>query len=154
MIVNVDNNIISEVNGEIMVHAKVKELKDMFNIHYTFYNTKPGPKNNSHRLLLFYAVECGLKVLILNKIKGHTTEWFTKHVDFKDKFNGHDIKYMLKYLNYNSFKLPEIKCKNGYCAHSHEYNQVWRYGIEVEYSAQDQIEKELCKIAEWIKEVL
>lgn len=135
-----------------MINAKVQELKKMFNLQYAFYKSTK-PKNNSQRLLLFYAVECGLKVLILNKIKGHTTESFTKHEVLKEKLtgnNGHNIKYMLSFLQCNVFLLPELKCLNGYCAQPKEYNQIWRYGIVANLEAENQIEKELGKIAEWI----
>jgi len=77
--------------------------------------------------------------------------------DLKDKLSGkygHDIKYMLKYLNYRYFSLPELKCLNGSCVPSYEYNQVWRYGIEVDLQIQKLIEKELCKIAEWLRGII
>lgn len=56
-----------------------------------------------------------VKQMVHAKVKElkDTTEYFMKHIDLKDKLNGkygHDIKYMLNYLNYRPYLLPELKC--------------------------------------------
>lgn len=137
-----------------MIPAKRHELKKIFNAHFSIYQSMLQTRNASHKLLLFYAVECGLKLLILNKIKQDTTVAFSKHTELKGKLNGkngHDIKYMLKYLGYTQVKLPELQCLNGLTASPSEYNQVWRYGISVDSGIENQIEAELCKIISWIE---
>jgi len=140
--------------GEVdMLHAKRHELKIMFFMHYSIYQSAGSHTRNSHRLLLFYAVECGLKAMLLKKINGNTTKDLASHnkLNKLSGKNGHNIKYMLSYLGYSQFTLPELPCKNNLIASCTEYNQVWRYGIEVECDKESQIEKELSGVAEWIK---
>lgn len=136
-----------------MIHAKTHELKKMFNQHYSCYNSNVLSATNSKRLLLFYAVECGLKALILEKIGGRTTEYFNKYAPLKGKLDGkkgHDIKEMLHFLGYAPIKLPDLPCKTGDKASATEYNQIWRYGISVDEGTEVQIETELKKIVKWI----
>ena len=136
-----------------MLHAKSHELKQVFLLHLSVCRSCTGVLKNSHRLLLFYAIECGLKILLLKKIKGNTTEDFVNHKklgELSGKY-GHNIKYMLKYLGYGQFSLPDLPCQNGQKAPPTEYNQVWRYGIESDNTVQDKIEKELLKIAAWLE---
>ncbi|WHX30196.1 hypothetical protein [Brevibacillus agri] len=137
-----------------MIHAKVHELKKVFRVHYLISKSAKEPHVKfSHKLLLFYAVECGLKVLLLQKIRGSTTEAFMLHRELKDKLNGkngHNIKYILSYLGYGHFKLPSLSCMNGSSAPPSEYNQIWRYGIEVDFESEKRIIEELWEIVEWI----
>lgn len=136
-----------------MIHAKIHELKNTFTAHLFVYKLA-SPKRVSHRLLLFYAVECGLKVLMLKKIKGTTTESFMKHRELKDRLNGkngHNIKYMLRFLGYGQFNLPNMRCLNEANAMPSEYNQIWRYGIQIMKDQEDDIEKTLFEITEWIE---
>lgn len=58
---------------------------------------------------------------------------------------------MLSYLNCGQFVLPHLECKNQSQASPRDYNQVWRYGIEVEPDKEGAIIAELKKIAEWIE---
>ncbi|NQF16368.1 hypothetical protein HPY31_21020 [Brevibacillus sp. HB1.3] len=137
-----------------MIHAKIHELKKVFTTHYSISRSVSEPHIKvSHKLLLFYAIECGLKVLLLKKIRGNTTEAFMLHSDLKDKLNGkngHNIKYILNYLGYGHFFLPNLTCLNGDAASPSEYNQVWRYGIEVDYEKEKKIIQELLDIVDWI----
>jgi hypothetical protein len=136
-----------------MIPAKVKELKASFYRHRQVY-IEARNKTTSHYLLLFYAVECGLKVLLLNKFKGSTTGDFERIRDLQGKLlgkNGHNLKMILKLLNYNKVALPALLCANGSGAESDTYNQVWRYGIAVrDKSNENEVVNNLEKISEWI----
>jgi hypothetical protein len=140
--------------GEMnMIHAKSHELKNMFKQHYSIYKEVYPHCKNSHKLLLFYAVECGLKCLALQHIKRSSTKYFeqdAKLCKLSGK-RGHSIKDLLKFLGVGHFKLTDLYCMNGSKADSSEYNQVWRYGIEVESVSESKNEAELAKIAQWIE---
>lgn len=142
-----------------MLKVKRRELEKMYKTHYQVYleaNAEESSLNYSHYLLLFYAIECGLKALIIKReVRKNTTDALFKHKEYGEKLrqDGHDIKYMLKILNNNSYrKLRTLQCKNFQGAPPKEYNQVWRYGIETEKEIESEIVEELEKIANWIKE--
>jgi hypothetical protein len=135
-----------------MINAKRAELEKMFYVHYSVFRANTEAKNKAHRLLLFYAVECGLKYLILSREGANTTAYFEQHIrlSFLKGKNGHDIKYMLNYLNYPDIVLPDLHCSNNQIAKAQDYNQVWRYGIMVDLSKEKEIEEKLTGVAKWI----
>ncbi|WP_435923505.1 hypothetical protein [Paenibacillus sp. DYY-L-2] len=136
-----------------MIPAKIHELKKTFFCHSSVYKSATEIRV-SHKLLLFYAVECGLKVLLLKKIRKTTTEAFLEHSELKVRMsgkNGHNIKYMLQFLGYSHFSLPNMECLNEKQASPSEYNQVWRYGIQNSQERDNEIEQTLVEIVEWIE---
>jgi|HigsolmetaAR203D_1030402.scaffolds.fasta_scaffold06178_2 hypothetical protein len=139
-----------------MIPATRKELEKAFRKHlHAIRTVNEQHMNISYKLLLFYAVECGLKVLILKKIIGKTTDNILKHNELGPKLGGsrgHDLKVYLNFLNYPRYKLQNLPCKNGTQASVKDYNQVWRYGIEIENQiVENEVVRELRKIAEWIE---
>lgn len=139
-----------------MIEAKRQELKKSFKVHYSKYMeglNSQRETNKTEKLVLFYAIECGVKALLLKKINKNTTKAFGEHIIYKNKLsgsNGHNIKYILQQLDYKSVKLPNIICNNGESARCHEYNQIWRYGIECDNAIEKSIEKEMVQIASWL----
>ncbi|WP_454758179.1 hypothetical protein [Citrobacter freundii] len=89
-------------------------------------------RKNPHRLLLFYAIECGLKAAYLKQINKTVID-----SDIAQQFS-HDINKLCEKLSINSsFMLPQSlrmkDCKidskdiTRTCSPS-EINQIWRYG--------------------------
>lgn len=114
-----------------------------------------GDRQNPHRLLLFYAVECGLKAVWLKR-KGRT---LFEGDDIKH--TGHDLRQVLKDLNVgSSLSLPDnfqlstasrgqIKIpRNGKFGDLH---QVWRYGGKCEKPTDHDYEQQLQKVLTWIQ---
>ncbi len=116
-------------------------------------------RRNVQRLLLFYAVECGLKAVLMKR----------QSCDRTDRCSGiseakHNINRLLDLLfSGNSLKLPteimmkDIKDRN--CSESRklapgEINQMWRYGGESLQPSDEELEKKLSVISEWIKQEL
>lgn len=126
------------------------EFQRSFEKHYKLYKDCTE-SNSSKKMLLFYAVECGLKSKIMYKERVHN---FTKLSEESQKC-GHDLKKMLKILGISKFELGEIKTKHNDIVRCSEYNQFWRYGIDAlnadENDKVNKIESELIKVAEWIK---
>jgi len=115
------------------------------------------PRTNPHRLLLFYAVECGLKAILMRRRQRDCTD--TSIAQF-----GHDINRLLDTLGAKgSLRLPaqirlkDIKIQGSPQQRnltSDQINQLWRYGHSFEKNAQIQdkdLESTLFQIAEWIK---
>ncbi|MGD9662246.1 MAG: hypothetical protein AB7U63_13315 [Porticoccaceae bacterium] len=115
-------------------------------------------RQNPHRLLLFYAVECGLKAVWLKR-QGRTL------FDGADiNKTGHDLRQVLKELNVGTsltlpeaFKLPMATQgqtplpRNGKFGDLH---QAWRYGGKCELPSDQVCEQQLEKVLNWIQREL
>ncbi|WP_082381511.1 hypothetical protein [Achromobacter ruhlandii] len=110
---------------------------------------------NPHRLLLFYAVECGLKAVWLKR-QGRT---LFEGEDISR--TGHDLRHILKDLNVGaslslpeSFRLPvarhgrEQLPRNGKFGDLH---QAWRYGGKCEAPTDHDCEQQLQNVLNWIQ---
>ncbi|BBJ59300.1 MULTISPECIES: hypothetical protein [Enterobacter] len=119
------------------------------------------PRQNPHRLLLFYAVECGLKAVFLTQRK----------LDIIDEENAgilsHDLNRIadLVFLPKNQ-QLPEgVSMKNCIInrtstprnCHVSQLNQVWRYGGKLTGPGAITdlvLEQKLLQINDWIDKEL
>lgn len=116
---------------------------------------KDESRSNAHRLLLFYAAECGLKAAYLRR-------------NNKDMLDGaiadelrHDINRVIDRLHAGAhlklpaqMTLPPLRGKEGQtvarnCS-SGDINQVWRYGGDLAQPSDVEIEEKLEKINQWI----
>lgn len=113
-------------------------------------------RSNAHRLLLFYAVECGLKAVILKRKDKNLTAHCPDLLEA-----GHNVNRLLDYLGAGkSLKLPEqiimssIRKNQERKLTTGEINQMWRYG-GCGYNINDQqLEEQLIKISQWITQEL
>ncbi|OZB57167.1 MAG: hypothetical protein B7X35_02490 [Halothiobacillus sp. 14-56-357] len=114
-----------------------------------------GTRQNPHRLLLFYAVECGLKAVWLKR-QGRT---LFEGADVSK--TGHDLRQVLKDLNVGAnlplsenFRLPTVAhdqtqlTRNGKFGDLH---QAWRYGGRSELPTDNDCEQQLQKVLNWIQ---
>lgn len=117
--------------------------------------TATGDRQNPHRLLLFYAVECGLKAVFLKRQSRTLFEGADIHR------MGHDLQQMLKDLKVGSalllpesFQLPAAtqgaaslprKGKFG------DVHQAWRYGGKCQAPTDQDCEQQLLKVLTWIQ---
>lgn len=94
----------------------------------------------SRLLMLFYSVECGLKSLILKQIGKNTYEDLKSYYRMQGKkAPGHDLKAMTKEVGIEtSFSLKKIRLKGGGFALPGKYNELWRYGADVENVEEEQ----------------
>jgi hypothetical protein len=125
-------------------------------------------RNNAHRLLLFYAIECGLKSVLMKR-KSVTC---TNHCDEIGEAQ-HDINKLLDALGAgNKLKLPsqlnmaaikDKSSKDERKLESGKINQMWRYGGRIEETkdrdgtivkSDADLEQYLIKISDWIKQEL
>ncbi|MEN8217666.1 MAG: hypothetical protein ABFS56_15110 [Pseudomonadota bacterium] len=116
---------------------------------------KEQSRTNAHRLLLFYAVECGLKVLILKDKRQSRTDGLSSDI------LTHDINKLLKELGAKGdivlsrtqmepIKKNGKKSKDTRTVEPKDFNQMWR-GKSNGGLSDKEIEEKLLKIVEWIK---
>ncbi|MDH2231313.1 hypothetical protein N5K37_15535 [Delftia tsuruhatensis] len=113
-----------------------------------------GITNNAHRLMLFYAVENGLKALIM-KIERIRDG----NADFGDEL--HNINKLLDRAGaIKSLRIMDnIRIKNASgntqrgCGVG-DINQMWRYGCVASQPSDSEIEGDLKTVAIWIEEQL
>lgn len=136
------------------VNVTRNEFKNSFKSHYKLYNESDGSDaHNSRCLLLFYSVECGLKSLVLKKIGGNTYMDLEKYRNNAGKNGfGHNIRELAKEMDIDQvYPLKRIRLKNGGNISSEQFNELWRYGAEIEDETEGQnAEETLKKIADWI----
>lgn len=112
-------------------------------------------RKNPHRLLLFYAVECGLKAVWLKRQNRTVFEG----ADIQQM--GHNLQQVLKDLNVGSalslpesFQLPATGLgknsvpRNGKFGDVH---QAWRYGGRCQTPTDQICEQQLLKVLNWIR---
>mgnify|MGYP003204080650 CR=1 FL=1 len=140
-------------NGK-KINVTRNEFRKSFQNHYTMYlNTKNGMPVRTRRLILFYAVECGLKSLILKKIGKNTYYEMEAYYDSNGKkIRGHDLKEMTKEVGIEAaYPLKDIQLKGDGTVLPQRYNELWRYGAAVQNEAEEEREeKTLLQIAKWI----
>ncbi|CAK8720333.1 Doublecortin domain-containing protein [Candidatus Electrothrix laxa] len=120
-------------------------------------------RTNALRLLLFYAVECGLKTIIMRRC-GRRNCRSDYCADIGEA--QHDINKLLDTLNVNvQLRLPRRirmrdlvnsrKNKEKREVRAGQVNQMWRYGGSSASDVTDKmLEEKLLRISEWIKREL
>ncbi|MHB1563860.1 MAG: hypothetical protein ACYCXP_07185 [Leptospirillum sp.] len=114
-----------------------------------------SPCMNPHRLMLFYAVECGLKAVWLKR----------KNLNLFNREDidrtGHNLRLMLKELKVGNLLLPlgnmnllPITQNNSKVLRNGDINimhQAWRYGGKCVAPTDYQCERELRRVLNWIQ---
>ncbi|MFN5955112.1 MAG: hypothetical protein ACK6A9_15295 [Dolichospermum sp.] len=152
-----------------------REMQRAWRENSSAYHNHNRVRTNAHRLLLFYAVECGLKAVLMKRKNVSRT-------DLCPEIFGHDINKLLEglYPGNNSlqmWKLPEqlfiqdiqdnshVKIKQERQLTPDNINQIWRYGGKFilkkdesenkrEKITDENIEEKLLNIVELIKKEL
>lgn len=109
-----------------MENAGIEDLKHAFRSHHRASN-RCGMDTCSGRLLLFYAVECGLKVLIMKEHGVHSIKHAQQHEKLTGIFqgsHGHNIRKLRSCLRETS--LPH---DIPHTLDSNKVHERWRYGM-------------------------
>ncbi|GBC62771.1 hypothetical protein DENIS_3748 [Desulfonema ishimotonii] len=133
-----------------MIHVSRKEMEKSFKKHRHIWNSSKnkGP-SYSHKMVLFYAVECGLKSLFMTKfrvVKTDRTGVTGKSVsDF-----GHNLNPLLKQLRLERYRLPQVKDESGTQISPENVHQAWRYGRTLDSKKE---EKFICRLKKILAEL-
>jgi hypothetical protein len=102
----------------------------------------------TRRLILFYAVETGLKYHLLGIIRKSNTNELQSHYSNI----GHNIRRMLQEAHCGrNFSLTGFLIDKKQRVDSEQFHQMWRYGIKAKKAKdENKAEDQLKKIAEWL----
>jgi hypothetical protein len=121
-----------------MLDVGLSELKSAFYLHGKNSKRNSGA---SDFLLLFYAVECGLKAAILKANR------LMKASQLTDKFITHDLHLLIKELKLSapaSGINANFRIHRDHSSWAVEYaHQAWRYGVEI-------IEVDQTRLITWL----
>lgn len=129
-----------------MIHVNPNELRQAFWCHLE-------KRAAAESLLLFYAVECGLKSLYLRQRNLRSTEMIADDL----KSRGHDLRRWFKEL-----RLPAtMALPQGFRLRRDETfwdlgraHEAWRYGAAVHSDDEGKLLEALERVRVWIQEAL
>ncbi len=120
-----------------MIDAGLSELRHSFFAHSKAAENRTS---SSHFLLLFSAVECGLKACILKSYRK------IKISQIKDQdITSHDLVFLVKELKW-CMKDITFRLQSGSARSIGDVHQAWRYGVSID-------EDDEKKIIEWLKDI-
>ncbi len=124
-----------------MISVTLREIEKSFRRHRNVVESS-RVVNGAHRMVLFYAVECGLKALYMRKNRlGRTGPAIT---DF-----GHRLTDLITELRCRH-GLPDCAAKNGRSIAVKSLHEAWRYGKSLDYTKEAACETALRRIMQWI----
>ncbi|RLC17734.1 MAG: hypothetical protein DRI57_09390 [Deltaproteobacteria bacterium] len=121
--------------------AGVSELRRSFSV---LSKAAEDGITSPHFLLLFYAVECGLKARILRKFD----KWKLSHIN-KDMIDiyTHDLSYLAKKAGITvEVTGLHLKRSKSLTIEIEKVHEAWRYGIEIAVEDQKNVVKYLKKL--------
>ncbi len=133
-----------------MIPAGRTELRKVCDKHFHVSENEHLP---SYYLLLFYAVECGLKAVYLQRRKFSRTDQITDETLRK----SHDLMTWSKELRLpasitgknTSFRLQRDNTYRWRISRAHE---AWRYGVVIEPADEEELISWLKRVYDWVKE--
>ena len=143
------------------INATRSHLDSAFRQHRICIETlkKTREKNNFPcKLLLFYAVECGLKYLLINKDSPRGT------ASLDERYRSHDlstlwgeVKKSVRLRSSDEIKgAPQFRLKDDPDHKRHrnisQAHEAWRYGVQIDPCSEQDLVKWLEQVLSWIKE--
>jgi len=100
-------------------------------------------------LLLFYAVDAGLKAVLMRRMNVADTNQLGESYNF-----GHDLNQDLDHLRVGHLKIPSsnILAKTTRPVESKRINEVWRYGARLQPQDETSVVSRLRDIITWIEQ--
>ncbi len=124
-----------------MISVTLREIEKSFRRHRHVVNSA-GAVSATQRMVLFYAVECGLKAIYMRRNRmGQTGEAVTAF--------GHRLADLLVALQC-AHRLPDGLGKDGKAVASKSLHEAWRYGKELEGQREGKCENAIRNIVQWI----
>ena len=111
-----------------MLTANKRNYKEAFKKHYhAFINWQSTGSETSKVLILAYAVECGLKFMIMEEARIYNT----KNADdsIKNILHSHDYSKLLKQVKWTQYSFIEFKTEHNDTVNTNNFHEFCRYCI-------------------------
>ena len=128
-----------------MISVTLREIEKSFRRHRHVVDSA-NASSATHRMVLFYSVECGLKAVYMRRNRLRKTDGSV--TDF-----GHRLADLLASLRC-IYRLPDAVCKDGRQIASKSLHEAWRYGKALENQRELSCETSLKNIILWINNEL
>ncbi|MEX6779947.1 hypothetical protein [Limnospira fusiformis] len=142
---------IVKMQGSQKIQVGVSDLRQAFHTHF---QSAEQIKHISAYLLLFYAVECGLKSIFLKRNQLRTTAQIPDPTLLSE--SGHNLDRWVKELKISASTISQTPnfhlAKGGSTLNIEKAHQVWRYGIKIKPEDEKVLVEWLNSISQWIKE--
>jgi len=115
-----------------MVHVTQKEIQKAFRNHKSVVDISGNLGCRTSKMVLFYAVECGLKALYMreNRLRRTDQENSLKESAFSFR---HNLNRLLVKMSMN-MKVPKIVAKDNSQIEPEDIHEAWRYGKKLDES--------------------
>lgn len=132
--------------------AKRHELAAAFGRHVRAYE-QAMDKTASHWLLLYYAVECGLKLCILRQDPRRKST-----ADLPDELRSHHINLLLREAGYPGETLKSVRVdpagRSAGTVPPELVHELWRYGVDANRDDCTRTVEKLERIVAWLRDVV
>jgi hypothetical protein len=124
-----------------MISVTLREIEKSFRRHRNVADSANAP-SATHRMVLFYAVECGLKAVYMRRNRLSRTDGTVTGF-------GHSLSDLLASLRC-TYRLPDAVGNDGRQIASKSLHEAWRYGKTLDGQRERSCERSLKKIVLWI----
>ena len=128
-----------------MISVTLREIEKSFRRHRNVVYSAHA-SSATHRMVLFYAVECGLKTVYMRRNRLRKTDGAVTSF-------GHRLADLLASLRC-TYRLRDVKGKDGIPIPSKSLHEAWRYGKALENQRELSCETSLKNIILWINNEL
>ncbi|MEZ4526240.1 MAG: hypothetical protein R2941_10005 [Desulfobacterales bacterium] len=136
-----------------MIHVSDKEIQKSYRKHKSIWISAEKDQtapNYSHKMVLFYAVECGLKSLYMKEFRLRMTNQENTEGRNITEF-GHNLNEILNVLKMfnvkkKEYQLPQVEAEDKNQISPEDMHQAWRYGKKLNDEKELQFVNSLKKI--------
>jgi hypothetical protein len=135
-----------------MVHVKLREMEKAFRSHKNLIESSIQIGSRTCKMVLFYAVECGLKALYMRKLGLRRTD---QRNSFKESAFDykHDLNRILVKLRINC-KIPKVVTSGNIQIEAADLHEAWRYGKNLNTQKEEKCIESLKNILYMLKQKL
>ena len=136
----------------MQINVTRKEMEIAYRNHKSVWESGKDTPNNSHKMILFYAVECGLKVYFMKHNSLEQAYETNQNNESPLKF-GHKIRDLCEKLNIK-LKISRITKNVDKPIEPQDFHQAWRYGKQLDKDEENVCIEEFQRILEELNKKL
>lgn len=136
----------------MQIHVTRKEMENAYRNHKLVWESGKDIPNNSLKMILFYAVECGLKAYFMQKFNLERTDR-TNQDNISPSNYIHRVDSLCSKLDIK-MKTHRVKNNGEKPIEFWDLHQAWRYGKQLDNNEENRCINEFQKILDELNEKL